>query len=99
MVRRRSTVRFRKGDLERKHGKRHPIRLAACGVAFLFFRLTMAGAGVLRLPAPNPCPSFPCAAFGGFHLTDLTRLVSSSLRLTAYSRRRLLSSRLSQIHC
>ena len=40
MVRRRSTVRFRKGAPERKHEKRHPIRLEADRVAFLLFRLS-----------------------------------------------------------
>src|SRR5689334_6205989 len=35
MVRRRSTVRFRNGALEPKHGKRHLIRSESCRVAFL----------------------------------------------------------------
>ena len=39
MVRRRSTVRFRKGAHEPKHEKRHPIELSAFGVAFSLFRL------------------------------------------------------------
>jgi hypothetical protein len=40
MVRRRSTVRFRNGALERKHEKRHPIRLEADRVAFSIIRLS-----------------------------------------------------------
>ena len=55
MVRRRSTVRFRKGAPERKHGKRHSNRLWTCGVAFSVFRLSMVLAGLLRLSVLNTC--------------------------------------------
>jgi hypothetical protein len=53
MVRRRSTVRFRNGALERKHGKRHPIRLEADRVAFLLFRLSTAVAAKPRRRHPD----------------------------------------------
>ena len=84
MVRRRSTVRFRNGALERKHEKRHPGRLRAAEVAFSFLRPSTVLAGPLRLSVPNTCPSFqrcPSPSFGliAFGRVVVARSLSASL--------------------
>jgi hypothetical protein len=56
MVRRRSTVRFRKGALAHKPRRRHLTCVNTVGRRIRVLRLATAETGSLRLAVPNTCP-------------------------------------------